>query len=171
MFSSIFLFAEATELHQSIDKNAGSGTGIIEDWQNFSDTDIKKPSNGLSRVVVFRPLDSVKGSAVNLYIDGEYQASLLAGAYTQRSFCPGTHHFSVAYTNVLTKYKEKKRVDYKSTFAGNKISYYKIDKDNKQKPVIRELSEKKALALIKKLPPRQQHTISRHNKRECPKRK
>ncbi len=171
LFASISLFAEATELNQSIDKNSGSGTGIQEDWQNFSDTDIKKPSSGLSSVVVFRPLDSVKGPAVNLYIDGEYQASLLAGAYTQRSFCPGTHRFSVAYTNVLTKYKEKKRIDHKSTFVGNKINYYKIVEGNKQKPIIQELSEKKALALIKKLPPRQNHTISRHNKRKCPKQK
>ena len=171
MLSCISLFAETTELKQSIDKNAESGSSIIEEWKNFSDTDIKKPSNNLSSVVVFRPLDSVNGPAVNIYIDGEYQSSLLAGAYTQRSLCPGSHYYSLAYTNVLNKYKEKKRVSYKSSLTANKISYYKIDKDNKNKLRMQELSENSALALIKKLPPRQHHTISRINKRECSQRK
>ncbi len=167
MFSSIFLLAEATELKQSINKSAKSGTGIIESWKNFGETDIKTPSHNLSSVVFFRPLDSIKGPAVNIYINGEYQASLLAGAYTQKSLCPGSHHFSLAYTNVLTKYKEKKRIGYKSTLTANKISYYKVDKDHNQKPRVQELSETNALALIKKLPSRQRHTISRVSKREC----
>ena len=171
VLGSVSLFAEAAALNQSINKHATSGTNIVEDWKHFDDTDIKKPSNGLSSVVVFRPLDNLKGPAVNLYIDGEYQASVLAGAYTQTFFCPGSHHFSIAYTNVLKKYKAKKRVDHKNTFISNTITYYEINRGSNQKPKIQVLSEEKALTLIKALPPRQRHTISRLNKRECPKRK
>lgn len=167
LFGNTALSAKETRLNQTVEKSARSGQGIIEKWKNFSDTDIKEPSEGLSSIVVFRPLDSVNGPAVNLYIDNEYQASLLAGAYTQTSFCPGTHRFSIAYTNVLSKYKEKVKRGQKSIFHANEITYYKIVQDSKQKLRIKALSEEKALALIKKLPPRQRHTISRLNKREC----
>ncbi len=171
LFGSISLSAEGLKEHQMIEKSAKSGKGIIEKWKNFSDTDIKEPPEGLSSVVVFRPLDSVSGPAINLYIDSEYQASLLAGAYTQTSFCPGTHRFSIAYTNVLTKYKEKVKIGQKNTFRANEITYYQVDQDSTDKLRIQTLSEEKALALIKKLPPRQRHTISRLNKRECSQRK
>lgn len=167
LLGSIGLSAEETNLNQTIDKSARSGQGIIENWNNFSDTDIKEPSKGLSSVVVFRPLDSVNGPAVNLYIDREYQASLLAGAYTQTSFCPGTHRFSIAYTNILKKYKAKVKAGQKSTFRANEITYYQVEQDSKQKLKVKALSEENALALIRKLPPRQRHTISRLNKREC----
>lgn len=168
LLGSIALSAKETNLNQTIEKSAKSGQGITEEWKNFSDTDIKKPYKGLSSMVVFRPLNSAQGPAINLYIDGEYQASLLAGAYTQASFCPGTHRFSIAYTNILTKYKEKVQVGQKSTFYANNIRYYQIDQDSKQKLVIHSLSEEKALDLIRKLPPRQRHTIPRLDKRECP---
>ncbi len=169
LFGSISLFAEAPKLNQFINKNAGSGSGLMESWDHFGDTDIKKPSNRLSSIVVFRPLNKVKGPAVNLFIDGEYHASVLPGAYTQASFCAGTHNFSVAYTNVLTKYKEKTRVDHKNVFMRNTITYYKIYQGNKGKLHMQLLDEDKALAHIKKLPPRQKHTISRISKRHCPK--
>jgi hypothetical protein len=171
LLGTMTLSAEEIKLNQTIDKNAKSSTGIIEKWNNFSDTDIKKPYKGLSSVVVFRPLNSVEGPAVNIYIDGEYQASLLAGAYTQTSFCPGTHRFSIAYTNVLTKYKAKVKTGQKSTFRPNEITYYQVDQDSKQKLRIKALSEENALAFIRKLPPRQRHTISRLNKRECSQKK
>lgn len=171
LFGSTAIYAQEVKLNQTVKKSAKSGSGIVEEWKHFSDTNIKEPSQGLSSVVVFRPLDYVQGPAVNLYIDGEYQASLLPGAYTQTSFCPGNHRFSVAYTNVLTKYKAKKRIGQKGFFSENKITYFQIDQDSKENLSIQLLSEAKALELIKKLPPRQRHTISRLNKRECPKTK
>lgn len=167
LLGTITLSAEVTKLNQTIEKSAKSAQDIIEEWTNFSDTDIKEPSKGLSSVVIFRPLNSVEGPAVNIYIDGEYQSSLLAGAYTQTSFCPGTHRFSIAYTNVLKKYKAKVKAGQKSTFRANEITYYQVEQDSKQKLKVKALSEENALALIRKLPPRQRHTISRLNKREC----
>ena len=157
IMSHIPLFAKSNTSHLD----------IVENWDVFDNLAIKKPSKGLSSVVVFRTVNSVSGPAVNLYIDGEYQASLLSGAYTQTFVCPGTHRFSVAYTNVLTRYKAKKRVDLKSKFVKEHIAYYEIAKNSNNKLTIRPLSEEKALVLIKKLPPRQRHTISRLNKRQC----
>lgn len=162
MTLSFLLIANMALFSQSVTADSK----VIEHWENFEDLDIKQPDKGLTSIVFFRPVEHTKGPSVNVYIDGEYHASILPGAYTQLSLCPGTHHFSVAYTNVLTKYKAKKRVDHKNNFKKHQIVYYELTQ-GKNRPLIRQMEEKKALSLIKKLPPRQKHTISRVSKRRC----
>lgn len=165
--SSAPLLAEETPVSQTIDTQAGSEKTITERWENFSKSDIEPPQKRMSSVVVFRPLNKVKGTAVNVYIDGEYHASLLPGAYTQVKLCPGSHRLKVAYTNVLTRYKEKRATGQKSLLDPEEIEYYQIVTDKMSKPELKALSEVNALQLIKKLPSKQHHTITRVNKRQC----
>lgn len=160
-------FAKESTVSQVIDKNAGSGKNITEDWRNFRETSVEPPKRGTSSVVVFRPLNKVKGPAVNVYIDGEYQSSLLPGAYTQAKLCPGSHRLKVAYTNILTRYKEKRNAGQKSLLDAEEIAYYEIVTDKMSKLKLNALSEADALKLIRKLPPRQHHTITRVNKPQC----
>lgn len=165
--SGMYLLAEETPVSQTIDKKAGSGKNITEDWKNFTENSIESPKRGTSSVVVFRPLNKIKGPAVNVHIDGEYQSSLLPGAYTQAKLCPGNHRLEVAYTNILTRYKEKRNAGQKSLFVAEEIEYYEIVTDKMSKLKLNALSESDALKLIHKLPPRQHHTITRVNKLQC----
>jgi len=165
--SGSYLFAKEAPASQMIDKQAGSGKNITEHWDNFMENDIELPKKRMSSVVVFRPLNQVKGSAVNVYIDGEYQASLLPGAYTQAKLCPGNHKLKVAYTNILTRYKEKKDSGQKALLEAEKIKYYQVVTAKTSKLKLEALSEREALKLINKLPPRQHHTITRVNKLQC----
>lgn len=165
--SSTPLLAEETPVSQTIDSQAGSEKTITERWENFSESDIEPPQKRMSSVVVFRPLNKVKGTAVNVYIDGEYQSSLLPGAYTQAKLCPGNHRLKVAYTNILTRYQEKRNIGQKTLLEAEKIEYYQVITDKMSKLKLKALSETEALKLINKLPPRQHHTIPRVNKLQC----
>lgn len=149
--------------------NTAFAKDIAEHWEDFSNTSIQKPGHGNSSVVIFRPKDSINGPAVNVFIDGEYQASLLPEAYTQAPVCGGIHHMTVAYTNILTRYREKKIIGKKINPQTDQISYYRIVSNSDKSMRLEEVSSEQALKSIKKLSIRQNHTIPRISQRNCDK--
>lgn len=93
---------------------AGCGSmGPVERWHM---TDAQAPSNAAPsapvqpvRVVFFRQASAGDRVAqpVNLYINGQYQASLVGNAYTEQSLCPGTHRLAVQFNDVQQRYVTK----------------------------------------------------------------
>lgn len=153
----------------SLGLNVAFAKNIAEHWEDFTNTSIQPPQQGVSSIVVFRPKDSINGPAVNIFIDGEYQASLLPEAYTQASVCGGEHRLTVAYTNILTRYKEKKIIGKKINPQANQLSYYRIVSNSDKSMSLEEIPPSQALANIKKLSIHQNHTISRISQRHCDK--
>jgi OOP family OmpA-OmpF porin len=142
----------------------------VEDWDTFSEQkaekSVKYSSSNLSRIIIIRPKE-LKGTAINIYVDGEYLSSLLPGAYTEELICSGRHRINMAYTNVAYKYWQKRkggqRVDFKSgekqhvymlKLEGTKLKFKYYTSDNISK-VLKSYSKK------------QIHTISRVNKKKC----
>jgi hypothetical protein len=142
---------------------------VIEEWKDFKDTSVQQAEQNLSSIVIFRPKDTINGPAVNIFIDGEYQSSLLPDAYTQASICAGVHHLSIAHTNILTRYKEKEVIGQKISPQKAKVSYFRIISLKDKSMKLEELHEVKAQEEIKKLTNRQNHTIPRVSKRICSK--
>ena len=147
-----------------------SQSDIVEKWNDFSQEKINKIPQKLSNIVIFRS-ESLQGTAVNIYIDGEYHTSLLPGAYTQTTVCPGKHRIKPAYTNIQTRYKEKQMRGVEMMLRSGKVYYFQvIDKGNNRLEV-KVLPQSESTVLFKKYIPKQNHTISRLNKKECPKMK
>ncbi len=146
----------------------------IENWDTFSQEKTEKKSNrksahstsNLSQIVIIRPKE-IKGTAINIYVDGEYLSSLLPGAYTEELICAGKHRINLAYTNVDYRYKQKRKggqwVDFKS---GKKQHVYKLNKQS-GKIKFQYSPEENIQTVLKHYDKRQTHTISRVNKRKC----
>ena len=141
--------------------------GKMEQWETFEKEQIaQKTKTRLSQVVIVRP-NSVKGRAINVYIDGEYVTSLLPGAYTVETVCPGRHYIKLAYTNVLTHYEEKrKRSGQAFVFDPKEMFFFRIEKQRKAL-VVKKLTKQEAKDIDKRYKNRQNHTISRLDKRAC----
>ena len=136
-----------------------------ENWENFSDKKIADSTQSLSTIVIVRP-KNIQGKAINIFVDGEYVSSLLPGAYTQDLVCPGTHRIKTAYTNIATRYKEKKHAGQRVTFNAEKKYFYRIEYVD-SKLQLQPLSEQERATLFTKYPKKQNHTISRLNKKKC----
>ncbi len=136
-----------------------------ENWENFSDKKVVDTTQSLSTIIIVRP-KNIQGKAINIFIDGEYISSLLSGAYTQELVCPGTHRIKVAYTNIATRYKEKRNAGLRETFNAGKKHFYRIVYVG-SKLQLQSLSEQERTTLFTKYPKKQNHTISRFNKKKC----
>ena len=137
----------------------------VEDWTNFSEkTEIKTPDS-FSQIVVVRPKE-IPGKAINIYVDGEYITSLLPGAYIQEIMCPGKHRIQAAYTNVLNRYKEKKKGGKYNLFHKGKAHFYQIVLKN-NKLILQSIPDNRAMKVLDHYSKKQSHTISRLDKRKC----
>ena len=135
-----------------------------ESWNKFTKGHIVNPDKKLSSIVLFRQTE-IRGKAINVYIDGEYQASLLPGAYTQAMIDPGIHHVTLAYTNPLSHYQEKKERGESVKLKSGKIFYCQILDNGETGLKISDLSQKEVIAFSHKRHLKQSHTISRLTKK------
>jgi hypothetical protein len=147
--------------------NVASAQDVIEEWEDFKDTSVQQAEQNLSSIVIFRPKDSINGPAVNIFIDGEYQASLLPDAYTQASVCAGAHHLTVSYTNILTHYKEKKVIGQKIVPQKGRVSFFRIISLDDKSMRLEQLNPKQGIEGIKNLTVRQNHTVPRISHPRC----
>lgn len=140
-------------------------SGKSENWETFSDAKELQTASNLSHMIVIRP-KGVEGQAINIYIDGEYVSSLLPGAYTEELVCSGRHRINLAYTNVVSKYKEKRRGGQWVTFNTSEKHIYTIVKTEKSLK-ISAVPAQESQKYLKQFTKKQAHTISRLNKRRC----
>jgi OOP family OmpA-OmpF porin len=140
--------------------------GKIEDWDTFNGQEVThEDQRSLPKIIIARP-ENIKGTAINVYVDGEYLTSLLPGAYTIDSVCPGTHRIRLAYTNVLTHYKEKEKGGQVYRFDSNKQHFFRIVAQANTLQ-LQMLSPKEAENIEDDYTKKQTHTISRLSKKKC----
>lgn len=114
-------------------------------------------SAGQSQVIYYRDIAAAGKEGAHVYVDGEYQSSLLPGMYT--TFCvPAGSHSLGAFVKDAPQYKGKETQPYRSTFESGKTYYVKYDAHGNGRPLLvssgqaeRELSGLKA----------QVHTLNR----------
>lgn len=139
----------------------------VEQWDTFGEQKAKEQQTSIrtAQVVIVRP-ENVSGKAINIYIDGEYISSLLPGAYTEELVCSGRHRVNLAYTNITTRYKEKRIGGDLIDFKSGEKNLYAITKEN-GKLRFKHYLQNDIPSLLKHYTKRQTHTISRLSKRKC----
>lgn len=157
LFVCLLLFSAEGKAQESVN---------TEERDQFIRENITIPDKVLSSMVIYRPA-ALKGRAINVYIDGEYQASLLPGSYTQAIVCPGKHHVATAFTNPATRYKEKKKQGKKIGLQASVVSFFQVINHPVHGLTLLPLSREEASSLFKENPPRKPHTISRLGRKSC----
>jgi hypothetical protein len=140
----------------------------IENWDIFEEEEVSRydeKDQGLPLIVIVRE-DTLDGRAINVYVDGEYLTSLLPGAYTVERICPGKHRIRLAYTNVLTRYKEKDSGGQFFAFPSGSKQFFSIVRSDKTL-MLKSLTAEESKYIHKNYTKRQHHTISRISKRKC----
>ena len=137
----------------------------VENWDTFSEQKTAQSQPTRSQIVIVRPKE-LAGQAINIYIDGEYVSSLLPGAYTEEFVCSGKHRVNLAYTNVATRYKEKRTGGQWINFKSNHKQVYSLTKEANRLQ-FKHYPQNDVSKLLKKYTKKQSHTISRLNKRKC----
>ena len=140
--------------------------GQIEDWDTFNGTERGEITSAPLPVIVIARPENIQGKAINVYVDGEYLTSLLPGAYTMEKVCPGKHRIKLAYTNVLTHYKEKDKGGQFFRFNSNKKHFFRIVTKGRTLQV-EILSDKEAKQVKDNYAKKQTHTISRLSIKKC----
>ncbi|OOF77578.1 hypothetical protein BKG96_08125 [Rodentibacter caecimuris] len=101
----------------------------LEKWSNFEQSKINAQQLGENQsLAVFYRQDDVQGPAVNVYVDGNYQASLLPNAYTPVVVCADKHLFSASYSSNGKFGNRTQGVNY--TLPVNQTMYIKVSQQN-----------------------------------------
>lgn len=161
----LLLFNAEGKAQESV-KTDQSKSNSVEEWDESIRENVTIPDKRLSSLVIYRP-SALKGRAINIYIDGEYQASLLPGAYTQAMVCPGNHHVVTAYTNPATRYREKKKQGKSIGLKASFVSFYQVTNHPPLGLTLSPLTNTEVFSVFTDNSPGQSHTISRLDRKEC----
>ncbi|TGZ98167.1 OmpA family protein [Rodentibacter pneumotropicus] len=100
----------------------------LEVWNNFRDSNISTQLGENQSLAVFYRQDDVQGPAVNVYVDGNYQASLLPNAFTPVAVCADKHTFTSSFTTNVQFGNRTHGVNY--TLPVNEVTYIKVTQQN-----------------------------------------
>ena len=139
--------------------------GQVEHWRMVEGRAPQSapPAGGTERqpvaVVFYR--DAASGphaaSPINVYINGQYQASLVGNTYTEQALCPGSHRLMVARDDVQRRYVSK---DEGQSFAvgTEPVQYYRVSEGSAGVAAIAPSNAQAAGASVREL---QKHTVPR----------
>ena len=117
--------------------------GALESWNNYSNKPIR--TEGLKEnqalAVFYRPAESQK-KAINVYVNGDYQASLLDHSFTSIPVCATKQLFT---SSVSSATKFGNRTDgARYTLPVNDIAYIRVNADANGKAVLSKVSKETA---------------------------
>lgn len=120
------------------------------------------------RVVFFR--EAGKGERaqipINLYINGQYQASLVGNTYTEQSLCPGEHGLAVHFRDVELRYMSK-RESRQVAIDAEPVQYFRVSESATGAAQVSAVAGDKAAVVAPTLQLLQTHTISRVVRNGC----
>lgn len=119
-------------------------------------------------VVFYRELGAGEsaGNPINIYINGQYQASLVSNTYTEQALCPGEQQFMVAFNDVRQRYVSKEE-GWVFDIEARPIQYFRVSGNDDGGAVIAQVDSATAEAARANLQKRQAHTISRVVNKGC----
>lgn len=120
-------------------------------------------------VVFFRDAGASARSrqSVNVYINGQYQASLVDNNFSEYALCPGQHSLVVAINDAQQRYAAKQQ---RTNFVvgSEPIQYFRVSEDAAGQVRVVPATAAAAQAAVPSLRTRQAHTISRVTRTGCP---
>ena len=134
-----------------------------ERWVDFQSADARfQVQEDTAGVVFYRRADDLNGPSANIYIDGEYLASLLPNGFRYTVACPKNQRFESVFTGVAydNGYARKAESGVSADLPAGSISYFKVVANASGLPQIVRVPADEAKADLSKL--RQQtHTLPR----------
>lgn len=131
----------------------------LEVWQNYQVSQISNTNLQHDQALaVFYRQNNIKGSAVNVYVNGDYQTSLLPNSFSSVPVCANKQMFSSSFVEKGKFGNRKDGVSY--TLPAKKIVYIKVVNGKNGQPEFEQVDEATAvkdLTNLKKV----SHTLSR----------
>lgn len=148
--------------------HGGNGSGnAVERWHNFDPGQVRGVKDNEASVVFLREKEAIAGQSVNVFVNGEYLASLLPGGFKQSIACIGNNRLTAHYTDVRSRYMEKERQGQMFDVPAGKVSYFRVLGDAQGRPLLEPMDAKAGQAAVDALK-EQVHTLPRvENLRVC----
>ncbi|MDO5693399.1 MAG: hypothetical protein Q4G70_13160 [Pseudomonadota bacterium] len=153
---------------------AGCATsGQVERW-HLTEPKTPTPAEQLAqasaqpvRVVFFRQTQATEKAAqpINLYLNGQYQASLVGNTYTEQNLCPGAHRFAVAFNDVQRRYHTKEEGQ-PVNVGTDPMQYFRVTEDAAGQAVLQPAPASEAQT-VRSLRLLQTHTLPRVIRNGC----
>lgn len=141
-----------------------------EEWTNFNESSDTKEAASHANVVFLRAAKATQKQAVNLFVNGEYLTSLLAGGYKKTSVCLGRNRLGASIVNSDTRYEAKHNPRYAFDINDSEVRYFQVmivSENEKNRAIVRAVPEIQAQNLLKQLK-EQKHSVARIEKnRRC----
>lgn len=127
----------------------------------------RQMEQGLFRMVVVRPQDNMPAStAANIYIDGDYRASLLPNAFTELVTCAGNNVLMASVGDVKRRYEDKRNASQQFASRPGETRYFVARVDTSRNAQLTELTPDQAQPMLQGVP-RQSHTVQRMRNPTC----
>ncbi|MDO5693718.1 MAG: hypothetical protein Q4G70_14790 [Pseudomonadota bacterium] len=144
----------------------------VEQWVTFKEhaTEPTRAANtgGVATLVFSRGDKALDGPAVNVFVDGQYAASLLAGASRKVAVCAGAKRITTAFTDVNRRYVDKNYdapAQLVNVAVGQEL-YFDLVPVTGGQPKVQSMSEQDAARASESLKG-QSHSLSRIDTRQC----
>ncbi len=128
-----------------------SAHGKLERWTTFDGKTISLPKMGDKQATVYfyREKGAIDGPAVNVFIDGDYLASVLDGGYRAGVICSTGERLPPNFTTNKRFADRDTGVDY--NFEAGKVHYVKIVLDDHKRPVFQRVSVQEGARAVRGL--------------------
>lgn len=122
-----------------------SSSGVLEHWENYGSDDLSTAqlTNKQALAVFYRPSD-LQGPAVNVYINGRYQASLLEEGYTPIAVCAEKSLFTASFTTNQKFGNRTQGVTY--SLPAQEKTFVRVTTDTNNQPIFERVSQEQAEA-------------------------
>lgn len=127
-----------------------SPEGTLEHWKNYGNTTLTTEGlkDNQALAVFYRPA-GVEGQAINVYVNNDYQASLLDQSYTPIAVCATKQLFSAAHSTNTQFNNDAQGARY--TLPVNDIAYIRVTNDAAGKAILTKVTKEVAEQEIKDL--------------------
>lgn len=151
-----------------------TSSGAIERWTMVEDrapqpaVAVVAPARQPVAVVFYREAGQGARSQnpINVYINGQYQASLVGSTYTEQALCPGSHRLKVAFNDVQQRYVSKDE-GLEHAIGTEPVQYFRVAEDGAGQATVTSVPRETAQAASASLKKLQHHTISRVVQKGC----
>ncbi len=130
---------------------SSSKNGKLERWTTFDGKTIglQKMGDKQSTVYFYREKDAFEGPAVNVFVDGDYLASVLDGGYRAAVVCSSGDRILPSFTRNTSFADRDTGVDY--NFVTGETEYVKIMVNNQHQPIFQRVSKEEGEHAVSQL--------------------
>lgn len=134
--------------------------GALEHWTNYTSDNLNASQlDDKHALAVFYRTADFQGSSVNVYINGDYQASLLSSGYTSVPVCANHQLIGASFSDDHQFGNRVKGESY--VLPVKEVAFFRVNRDQNGNPVFEQVEEQLARQELKGLSGKVTHTLPR----------